>query len=74
MGSFPSPYYGIETIKGNFLTAVGSGGKYQDAMHSDARQIQAWEQFRIIKCGDPGSGYEYGRDGRRRRISCGLYV
>ena len=29
-------------------------------MHSDARQIQAWEQFRIIKCGDPGSGFEYG--------------
>ena len=60
MGGFPPPYYGIGTIKGNFLTAVGSGGKYEDAVHSDARQIQAWEQFRIIKCGDPGSGYEYG--------------
>jgi len=60
MGGFPPPYYGIGTSKGNFLTAVGAGGRYQDAIHSDARQVQAWEQFRIVKCGDPGSGYEYG--------------
>lgn len=53
-------YYGIQTIKGNYLTAVGAGGKYQDAMHTDATQIKGWEQFRIVKCGDPGSGYDYG--------------
>jgi hypothetical protein len=53
-------FYGIQTIKGNYLTAVNAGGKYQDALHTDAKQIQAWEQFRIVKCGDPGSGYEYG--------------
>jgi hypothetical protein len=53
-------YYGIQTIKGNYLTAVGAGGKYQDAVHTDANQIKGWEQFRIVKCGDLGSGQEYG--------------
>jgi len=53
-------YYGIQTIKGNYLTAVNAGGRYQDALHTDAREIKGWEQFRIVKCGDPGSGYEYG--------------
>lgn len=53
-------YYGLQTIKGNYLTAMGAGGKYQDALHTDATQIKGWEQFRIVKCGDPGSGYEYG--------------
>ena len=53
-------YYGIQTIKSNYLTAVGGGGKYQDAIHTDATQIKAWEQFRIVKCGDLGSGQEYG--------------
>ena len=53
-------YYGIQTIKGNYVTAVGAGGKYQDAVHTDANQIKGWEQFRIVKCGDLGSGQEYG--------------
>lgn len=53
-------YYAIQTIKGNFLTAVGAGGKYEDAMHSDASRIQAWERFRFVKCGDPGTEHEYG--------------
>ena len=56
--STPS-YYAIQTIKGNYLTAMGAGGKYQDAIHTDATQIKEWEQFRIVKCGDPGSGYDY---------------
>jgi hypothetical protein len=53
-------YYGIQTIKGNYLTATGAGGKYQDALHTDATQVKGWEQFRIVKCGDLGSGQEYG--------------
>ncbi|BFU96676.1 MAG: conserved exported protein of unknown function [Nitrospira sp.] len=53
-------YYGLQTIKGNYLTAMGAGGKYQDAIHTNATQIKGWEQFRIVKCGDPGSAYEYG--------------
>jgi hypothetical protein len=52
-------FYAIQTIKGNYLTAMGAGGKYQDALHTDARDIKGWEQFRIVKCGDLGSGYEY---------------
>ena len=52
-------YYAIQTIKGNYFTAVNGGGNYQDALHTDATQIKGWEQFRIVKCGDPGSGYEY---------------
>lgn len=53
-------YYGLQTIKGNYLTAMGGGGKYQDALHTDAKEIKGWEQFRIVKCGDPGSANEYG--------------
>jgi hypothetical protein len=52
-------YYAIQTVKGNYLTAINAGGKYNDALHTDAAQIKGWEQFRIVKCGDPGSGYEY---------------
>ncbi len=60
IGSPAAPtYYAIQTIKGNYLTAVNAGGRYQDALHTDATQIKGWEQFRIVKCGDPGSGYEY---------------
>lgn len=61
IGSPAAPtYYAIQTIKSNYLTAVNAGGRYQDALHTDATQIKGWEQFRIVKCGDPGSGYEYG--------------
>ncbi len=60
VGSFAPTYYSIQTIRGNYLSAVGAGGKYTDAIHTDATQIKAWEQFRIVKCGDLGSGYAYG--------------
>ncbi|HJT21144.1 MAG TPA: hypothetical protein VJ746_11775 [Nitrospira sp.] len=60
VGNFSPSYYALYTIKGFYVTAVGAGGKYADAFHTDARQIQAWEQFRVVKCGDPGSGYDYG--------------
>jgi len=59
-GNFAPSYYALYTIKGFYVTAVGAGGKYADAFHTDARQIQAWEEFRIVKCGDVGSGYVYG--------------
>src|SRR5215469_5004596 len=60
VGNFAPSYYALNTIKGLYVTAVGAGGKYADAIHTDATQVQAWEQFRIVKCGDVGSGYEYG--------------
>ena len=60
VGNFAPTYYALYTIKGFYVTAVGAGGKYADALHTDAKQIQAWEQFRIVKCGDIGSGLDYG--------------
>jgi hypothetical protein len=60
VGNFAPSYYAIQTIKGHYLTALGAGGRYADAIHTDAREIKGWEQFRIVKCGDPGSGYDYG--------------
>lgn len=58
-------YYGLQTIKGKYLTAFGGGGQYHNALMSDAEKITDWrtgdgEKFRIVKCGDPGSGYQYG--------------
>jgi hypothetical protein len=42
-------YYAIATDKGNYLTALGGGGKTQDpTVHSDAKQIESWELFRLI--------------------------
>ncbi len=58
-GGVAPTYFALQTIRGNYLTAVGEGGRYQDAMHTDATQINAWERMRIVKCGDLGSGYEY---------------
>jgi hypothetical protein len=52
-------YFAIRTIRGNYLTAIGEGGRYEDAIHTDATQIKSWEQLRIVKCGDIGSGYQY---------------
>src|SRR5690606_18916990 len=60
VGNFAPSYYAINTIKGFYVTAVGAGGKSADAFHTDATQIQNWEKFRIVKCGDVGSGFEYG--------------
>lgn len=60
VGNFAPSFYAINTIKGFYVTAVGAGGKSADAFHTDATQIQNWEKFRIVKCGDVGSGFEYG--------------
>jgi hypothetical protein len=57
---FAAPtYHAIQTIHANYLTATGEGGKYDNAIHTDATQIGSWEQFRIVKCGDLGTGYQY---------------
>jgi hypothetical protein len=52
-------YFAIQTTKGDYITAVGEGGKYEDALHTDATQIGSWEHLRLVKCGDLGSGYQY---------------
>jgi hypothetical protein len=58
-GGVAPTYFALQTISGNYLTAVGEGGKYEDAIHTDASQIGAWEHIRIVKCGDLGSGFQY---------------
>ena len=48
-------WFAIQTIHGTFLTALGGGGKdylFGDPFHTDATQINAWERFRLVKCGD----------------------
>jgi len=57
-GSDPT-WFVVATSGGKYLTAVGEGGKYADAFHSDATQIGSWEKLRIVKCGELGTGYQY---------------
>ena len=42
--------YAIQTINGNYLTAVDSGGRTTETIHTDAHHIQEWEFF-TITCG-----------------------
>ena len=58
-GGVAPTYFALQTLSKNYVTAVGEGGKYDDAIHTDATQIGQWEWFRIVKCGDLGSGYQY---------------
>jgi hypothetical protein len=37
---------------GNYLTAVGGGGRTTDVLHTDATQARAWEKFTLINSGD----------------------
>lgn len=37
----------IQTVNGNYLTAVGGGGRTADTIHSDATRVQAWEKFKF---------------------------
>jgi hypothetical protein len=45
----PAPIYdkSFQTATGNYITAVNGGGMTADALHTDATQIRAWEQFRM---------------------------
>ncbi|MFZ0317741.1 MAG: hypothetical protein WAL56_01340 [Candidatus Sulfotelmatobacter sp.] len=52
-------YYAIPTKTGNYLTALGGGGDTDPSVHSDATKIASWELFRLIKCGELMSGYQY---------------
>ena len=52
-------YYELYTIGKRDVTAVGAGGQYEDAIHTDATNVGAWEEFRPVKCGDLGTGIEY---------------
>jgi hypothetical protein len=39
--------FAVQTTNGNYLTAVGEGGRVDDTIHSDAVRIGAWEEFYI---------------------------
>ena len=39
--------YAIQTASFNYLTAVDGGGRTSDVLHTDAKQVQAWETFRF---------------------------
>jgi hypothetical protein len=59
LGNFAPTWYGLNTIGGRNVTAVGAGGHYEDAIHTDGFKVDTWEEFRPVKCGDLGSGFEY---------------
>jgi hypothetical protein len=42
--------YALQTSSGNYVTAVNGGGLASgDNLHTDARQVQAWEKFKIVE-------------------------
>jgi hypothetical protein len=55
----PDGTFALQTITGNYVTAVTSGGvppntsgQQSDVFHTDAVQIGTWEKFRILDQGD----------------------
>jgi hypothetical protein len=51
----------IRTVNGNYLTAVDSGGRVNDVIHSDAKQWNNWEKFTLEDTGKKdGSLIRYG--------------
>ena len=58
-GNFAPTWYSLNTIGGRSVTAVGAGGHYEDAIHTDGVNVDTWEEFRPVKCGDLGSGFDY---------------
>jgi hypothetical protein len=59
VGNFAATWYSLYTVGGRNVTAVGAGGHYEDAIHTDATHVDTWEEFRPVKCGDLGSGFDY---------------
>jgi hypothetical protein len=58
-GRFAPTYYALYTSGSRVVTAVGAGGQYDNAIHTDGYQVGSWEELRPVKCGDVGSGYDY---------------
>jgi hypothetical protein len=42
----------IRTYSGNYVTAVGGGGRETDTLHTDATRIGSWERFALVPAGD----------------------
>lgn len=49
----------IQTNTGNYLTAVGGGGRTTDALHTDATRASTWEKFVLIDVGEGSSQYGF---------------
>jgi hypothetical protein len=45
----------FQTVNGNFITAVSGGGRITDVLHTDAVNVAAWEEFRIVPTGSSGA-------------------
>jgi len=67
--------FGIQTVRGFFLTAVG-GGRHIDppVLHTDATTAKEWETFNLIKCDDPASGYTFGITEWGPNFGSGLFL
>jgi len=50
----------IQTYNGNYLTAVGGGGRTTDVLHTDGRRALAWETFTLVDSGDGSPLINYG--------------
>jgi hypothetical protein len=42
----------FQTITGNYVTAVGGGGRITDVIHTDAPWIRSWEKFALRSLGN----------------------
>jgi hypothetical protein len=42
----------IRTWTGNYVTAVGGGGRELDTLHTNATQIGSWERFALVPAGN----------------------
>jgi len=49
--------FSIQTLTGNFVTAVGGGGHSSRAFHTDATVALAWEKFHLLRTGDLTVGH-----------------
>lgn len=50
----------IMTYTGNYITAVGGGGRVTDVIHTNATQAQSWERFTLEDSCDGSSFINYG--------------
>jgi hypothetical protein len=51
MSALPGTFV-FQSWNGPYVTAVGGGGRITDAIHTVAKKIGAWEQFRLADQGD----------------------
>lgn len=49
----------IKTYTGNYVTAVGGGGRITDVIHTDATRLRSWEKF-ILEDSCEGTPIHYG--------------